>query len=266
MDLIKLINKANYNLQKRFPSRFEPITPSDVESVYSRQLLSIESDAKTTKGSKNGYLTGVLYLAPSNISGINTCPAASKGCSSACLFEAGRGVMWPVFKARVIKTIAYYADKKRFEAAINESIRKLKVKAHNKGMTPIVRLNGTSDIMWDKVSTIIQDNSDVQFYDYTKITARFNMKLPNNYDLTYSLHETNKDAIMRIVQGGGRVAVVFRHELPDSYWNVGVVNGDDTDLRFLDPTNCIVGLKAKGPAKNDQSGFVLDKYTDIKAA
>jgi hypothetical protein len=253
------LNKANGNLFKRFGKRHKHlITLDDIERVYGRNLFSIEADAKTTKGSSNGYLTGILYLAPSNISGINTCPAASKGCAEACLFEAGRGVMYPVFRARVIKTLAFYLDPERFEAALNESIRQLKVKAKNKDMIPIVRLNGTSDILWDKRTKVIQNHPDIQFYDYTKLSARFKGDLPPNYDLTFSLHETNHHLALRVLRSGGRVAVVFRDDLPETYWGFTVIDGDKTDLRFLDPHGVIVGLKAKGPAKSDKSGFVQD--------
>lgn len=266
MTLDKLIEKANNNLTLRFGDRHDKeITASCVEAVYSRQQLSIEADAKTRKGSKMGHLTGVLYLAPSNISGINTCPAASQGCTAACLFEAGRGVMYPVFRARVIKTLAFYSDTPRYVASLNESIRKLKVKALNKNMIPIVRLNGTSDILWDKKTDLIQSHPDIQFYDYTKIAARFKMERPANYDLTFSLHETNADQAQDVLKQGGRVAVVFRDKLPESFWGVPVVDGDETDLRFLDPSGVVVGLKAKGDAKRDTSGFVQDpSQNDIK--
>ena len=59
------------------------------------------------------------------------------------------------------------------------------------------------------------------------------------------------------------VAVVFRDKIPKSYKGYEVIDGDDSDLRFLDKfksweTGGIVGLKAKGPAKKDKSGFVVD--------
>ena len=37
-----------------------------------------------------------------------------------------------------------------------------------------------------------------------------------------------------------------------------VINGDKTDMRFKDPVGVIVGLKAKGKARKDTSGFVID--------
>jgi len=51
------------------------------------------------------------------------------------------------------------------------------------------------------------------------------------------------------------VAVVF-DRLPEEYMGKPVFNADDTDLRFLDPKGVILGLKAKGRAKKDTSGFV----------
>ena len=254
-----MIKKANENLQKLFgPRHDKPITAQCIEAVYTRQVLSIESDSKTTKGSKKGYLTGVLYLAPAKISGINTCPAASKGCEAACLFTAGRGVMYPVFRARVVKTLALFLDRHRFFDTIQASINKLKTKAKNKSMVPIVRLNGTSDLAFEKFSDIIQNNSDLQFYDYTKRENRlFSSKKPKNLDLTFSLAENNHKTAQDVLQKGGRVAAVFREIVPKKYWDIKTVDGDSTDLRFLDPANCIVGLKAKGRAKKDTSGFVL---------
>lgn len=261
----KLIEKANNNLRLIFGTRHDkPITTECIEQVYSRQQLGIEADAKTRKGSSNGYLTGVLYLAPANVSGVNTCPAASEGCREACLFTAGRGVMYPVFRARIAKTLAFYSDKPRYINTLQESIRKLKVKAKNKNMIPVVRLNGTSDILWDKITNLIQDNSDIQFYDYTKFSKRFEETLPANYDLTFSLSEDNLDKAKEVLANGGKVAAVFREELPETFLGFEVINGDKTDLRFTDKPNVVVGLKAKGKAKQDQSGFVQD--TSLKAA
>lgn len=259
IDRKTILDKANANLKTKFGNRHDkPITLDCIESAYHRNAFSIEADAKTRKGASKGYMTGILYLAPANISGINTCPGSSHGCRSACLFTAGRGVMYPVFRARVIKTLAFYFDRGRYISTINKSIKSLKTKAKNKGMTPIVRLNGTSDLLWEKVSQIITSHPDIQFYDYTKISARFKMRLPENYDLTFSLHEANKSQALEVLKNGGRVAIVFRNEIPEVFWDYPVIDGDKTDLRFLDPKGCIVGLKAKGDAKRDTSGFVQE--------
>jgi hypothetical protein len=50
-----------------------------------------------------------------------------------------------------------------------------------------------------------------------------------------------------------------KHEIPAGLTYLGrpVINGDADDLRFLDPVGVFVGLKAKGLAKKDTTGFVI---------
>lgn len=264
MDKKAILKKANDNLKKIFGAKkHKRITFKDIDAVYSRNIFAVEQDAKTRKGSKNGYLTGVMYLAPSDVSSINTCPAASAGCKAACLFTAGRGVMYPVFRQRIVKTLAFYFDRPRFIETVKKSIKSVVTKAKNKGMTPVIRLNGTSDIMWDKITDIMQVYSDTQFYDYTKIWQRFTLDRPSNYHLTFSFSESNADQVQKVLTLGGNVATVFRNDLPSEFLGYKVIDGDATDLRFLDGSGdngqgLIVGLKAKGKAKNDASGFVKD--------
>ena len=104
-----------------------------------------------------------------------------------------------------------------------------------------------------------------QFYDYTKNYTRFNKVLPSNYHLTFSRSEINHEIAMDILSKGHNVAMVF-DKLPETYNGYKVVNGDETDLRFLDEKNVIVGLKYKkitgkgGAEKNKealQNGFVV---------
>jgi len=257
--MINLIDKVNESLSSQFGVKHRPITQADIESVYARQVLSIQADAKTKKGLKKGYLTGILYLAPADLSGVNICPKASQGCRAACLFSAGRGRFYSVNRARIVKTLAYHLDRARFIDTLKKSIRSLIVKAENKGLTPAVRLNGTSDILWEQVSDIIQTFPTIIFYDYTKISARLFRPIPVNYTLTFSLSESNdRDAILALSRGVN-VATVFSGPLPAQYMGRPVIDGDITDLRFLDPKDrqgLIVGLKAKGAAKEDRSGFV----------
>jgi hypothetical protein len=109
---------------------------------------------------------------------------------------------------------------------------------------------------------ILQEFPQVQFYDYTKVFKRMEMyckgQMPSNYHLTYSLNEDNKDLAFEVLKMKGNISAVFRNYLPTKYEGYQVVNGDESDLRFLDKKNCIVGLIAKGDAKKDSSGFVLD--------
>jgi hypothetical protein len=227
----------------------------------SLKLLGINADAKTSKGTKFGYLTGILYLAPANISGFEVCPSRSEGCTAACLFTAGRGAYDNVKDARVRKTQLLFKNRAEFLAILDNDIRLLKVKAAKKGMVPCVRLNGTSDLGWEGIAReLMQKHPDVQFYDYTKVLGRMlrflEGKFPSNYHLTFSKSESNDADVLQVLQNGGNVAVVFKN-MPVQYNGYNVVDGDASDLRFLDSTNVIVGLKAKGKARKDTSGFVV---------
>lgn len=254
----RILDNANANLKTLYPDRYTPITFDDIEKVYKRNVLGIQADAKTRKGTGKGYLTGIMYFAPAKLSGIEVCPARSAGCAAACLFSAGRGRFYSITRARMIKTLAFHLDRPRFVATIKKSIASLLVKARNKGLTPVVRLNGTSDILWERVTNIMQVFPNVQFYDYTKIAKRFLFDIPKNYHLTFSVSETNDTDAQFVLAKGGSIAAVFRKELPAKLWGYPVTNGDETDLRFLDKRGTVVGLKAKGKAKQDSTGFVRD--------
>src|SRR5579872_4915209 len=112
---------------------------------YWNRILGIESDAKTTKGTKKGFLTGILYLAPNNLSGVmNTCACASPGCVTACLFTAGRAAFTPAIRdARIRKTRYMVTDQYAFLASIAHDIEILKRRALKRGLFPAVRINGT---------------------------------------------------------------------------------------------------------------------------
>lgn len=235
-----------------------------------KHLLNIDQNPKTIKGQKYGFMTGVLYLAPSTLSGRNTCAMADvAGCAAACLNTAGRGAFSNVQKARIAKTEYYFSDRAGFMANLAADIKLLAKKAAARGLVPLVRLNGTSDIKWENVPltiagvdypNIMAAFPDIQFYDYTKISNRDN--LPANYDLTFSYsgvpqYQTYvKQAIIK----GMRVAVVFRSRaaIPESFLGLQCVDGDDSDIRHIDPAGVIVALYAKGKARRDNSGFVVD--------
>ncbi len=226
-----------------------------------KSLLSVSADAKTRKGESRGYLTGILYLAPSDISGRNVCPFASPACHAACLYSAGRGAFSNVQRSRIEKTKAYFANKALFLSTLGDNISALIAKSTKESMRPAVRLNGTSDIAWER-SGLMDQFPAVPFYDYTKNPLRFAQflagKLPKNYRLTFSRSETNEAQCLEFLAKGGNVSVVFRKSLPATWNGYPVVNGDETDLRFLDPRGVVVGLVAKGKAKADVSGFVVD--------
>ena len=228
----------------------------------SKKLLNIDNNAKTIKGQKYKYMTAILYLAPSWVSGFNTCAMASIGCKASCLNKAGRGQMGSVQLGRINKTKWYFLERESFldqlRIEINRHIRRCK----NKGFKAAVRLNGTSDIDWN-IHGLYEEFKQVKFYDYSKIYKRalkyVKKEYPKNYHLTYSLNEDNKPQAKYILKRGGNVSAVFRtKKLPKRFLNYKVFNGDKSDLRFNDPKNVIIGLYAKGRALKDNTGFVQD--------
>ena len=231
------------------------------------KLLTL-GNTKTTKGEAQGYLTFILHLAPSTLSGYNTCPSASAGCASACLNTAGRGRFTRTQEARIRKTRFFFEHRSVFMKQLVKDVEAAIRKAGREGMTPVFRLNGTSDIRWETVPVegfrnIMEKFPQVQFYDYTKIYKRalkwLNGEYPKNYHLTYSLNEDNKKEAFDILNKGGNISAVFRNKkLPKIYNGFKVINADLSDLRFKDKKNSIAGLYAKGKARYDNSGFVLD--------
>lgn len=232
---------------------------------WKTRLLTVEN-AKTSKGESLGYITGILYLAPADESveygGKNLCPFASRGCAAACLFSAGRGRFEKVRKARIAKTLHYVHNNEEFMNNLRNSIKRIVRLAKRSNAKPCIRLNGTSDILWERTG-IMAEFPDVQFYDYTKSPKRaFDYDrglLPANYHLTFSRSEENGDVVAEVIADTQtNVAVVFATKnLPETYMGLKVIHGANHDLRFLDEKGVIVGLKAKGKAKKDTSGFVV---------
>lgn len=222
--------------------------------------LSIGADAKTVKGQKKGVLTGILYLAPHTLGGGKSlCPFSTAGCRAVCLYSAGRGAFTNVQTARIRKTKEFLADPVAFCDKLAEDIRALVKQAKAKGMVPAVRLNGTTDIEWERFN-IIQRFPDVQFYDYTKWPPTQRKNLPPNYQLTYSFSEATHSPEWAAAWQARKVntAVVFHKTLPDEFV-VGdkrrkVIDGDESDLRFTDPKGVVVGLKTKGKARPAEFG------------
>jgi len=154
-------------------------------------LMNVGADAKTVKGEKIGVMTGIMYLAPHKLSGINVCPMAElAGCVSACLNTAGRGRMSGTQQARVNRTQWFHEDKPAFLRRLRKDMNSVIRKASRAGMTPMFRLNGTSDIRWElEAPELFNEYSDYQFYDYTKLPNR--RDLPANYHLTFSYSGSN---------------------------------------------------------------------------
>ena len=269
--------------------------------------LLTTGNPKILKGTEQGYLTSILHLSPSTLSGYNTCPSASAGCKSACLNTAGRGGMLKVGettndiqRSRIARTRMFFEDRTRFLDILRKEITAAIRLADKHKLTPVFRLNGTSDIRWENYG-IIEAFPTTQFYDYTKLPNR--RALPSNYHLTFSRSESNEHYIPHVIENGMNVAVVFRKDgakvkriytlaeqlankekrekmmanrdpnrpkkpyvprkvdlswVPSTFYGRPVYHGDNSDLRFLDPKGSVVALLAKGNAKYDTSGFIVD--------
>jgi len=243
------------------------------------KLLSV-GNPKVLKGIKQGYNTYILHLAPANLSGYETCPKRTIGCTSACLNTAGRGGMFKkgettntIQKARIRKAKMFFENRAEFMADLVKDIELAIKQSEKKGLIPVFRLNGTSDLSFEKYEVIRNGKlyrnifsafADNTFYDYTKILGRKIANIPN-YSLTFSAADGNDNDVAKAITQGYNIATVFGIKktlpMPDSYLGLPVFNGDESDLRFLDPKQVIVGLYAKGKAKKDETGFV--KYPTI---
>jgi hypothetical protein len=244
-------------------------------------LFNVDANPKTVKGQKLGYITAVLYMAPYKLSGINLCAMAEiAGCIHACLNTAGNPAYAKTKETGRLNKARYFIENEiEFMQQMAREIFREYNKAIDKGFNFIVRPNGTTDIRWENINVTVDAKlskkinkpvgiyqnimalfPEIQFYDYTKISNR--KDIPVNYDITFSYSGILKyqPFVDQAIKNGLRVAVVFRdkNKIPTTFKGLPVVSGDDSDLRPLDPQGVIVALYAKGKAKKDYSGFVVD--------
>lgn len=245
--------------------------PTNMFSRLPEKLLGLDTNAKTVKGERYGVKTAILYLTPADASGAQLCPMAELArCKTPCLFTAGRGAMSNVMLSRLRKTLYFLQHREAFMLQLSGEIAQLQSKAQRQGFKLLVRLNGTSDIRFENIPVqgfrnIMEAFPDVQFYDYTKIANRRNV--PANYDLTFSYSgaPAYQPFVQRAIANGERIAVVFRNRAivdrmlsnGETFLGLPVVDGDDSDIRHVDPRGAVVALYAKGKARQDTSGFVV---------
>lgn len=252
------------------------------------KLLTVDGQPKTSKGEARGYLTAVMHLAPHTLAGRgNVCAHASPECIRACLNTAGLGGILAgsldeirarttaskIQLARIARTDRFFTDNDQFLNDLANEIGAHVRRAATLGMIPCVRLNGTSDIPWERVAPrLFREFAHVIFYDYTKYPwqKRPDAALPANYSLVMSYSGHNADACVDALQNGRNVATVFAvkkgEPLPKRFGEWPVIDGDETDLRFLDPRACIVGLRAKGRARTDTTSpfIVRAPFTSVQ--
>jgi hypothetical protein len=234
-------------------------------------LLSVDSDPKTAKSNKSGlgYYTAILYLAPHAIGGYNVCASAGN-CVEPCLHTSGN----PAYQktkdsARLARKLLFFKDRELFFTLLFAELQAFVNKCKKYGLKPCVRLNGTSDIVWERVATwVFHTFPEITFYDYTKHAKRMRAGwvLPSNYSLTFSRDGAKNELdCIETLKNGKNVAICFstsrKGALPEYWKGFAVLDGDKTDLRFLDykgVEGVVIGLRAKGRARGDNSGFVVE--------
>lgn len=228
------------------------------------------TNTKTKKSDLNSnFLTGTVQLSPWKLSGKNFCAFATKGCIKGCLFTAGRGSFSNVQKARLRRSRLFIEDREAFFDQLSNDIKRLQRKATREGKKVCIRLNAISDLPFHNIkfkgySSIMEAFPELIFYDYSKDYRRMFSALPSNYDITFSYSEkTTVEEVNQIIESGKNVAVVFRSSIPKTWMGHRVINGELTDLRFMDEKGVIVALVAKGKARKDTTGFVVD-YSEIR--
>ena len=269
-----------------------PVNGVDSSSIgfipNQNKLIAVNSSVKVAKGIKKKYDTGIIYLSPywSFDGSNNLCPSASPGCRSTCLVTSGQLKNPTPKQAQLDKTNYWLSNPNGFLSQAHKEIESLVNTHSKKGANNLtIRLNGTSDIPFEKksytydgkrYSSLMDAFPNVQFYDYTKIYDRLG-NTPKNYHLTFSASEINTELWNKALKRGFQVAMVFGSQpgktsrstglyiknpqaLPKVYQGYKVVDGDNTDLTFLQPNGVIIGLRMKGKAENDTTGFVKRDY------
>lgn len=231
---------------------------------YKKPKNLLSKGTTNSKTAKNSLDTFILYLAPYNLNakGQNLCPKASNGCAAACLYSAGRGKFSNVQQSRINKANYYVFDRFNFLAQLSDEIDAINKKAQKKGEKVAIRLNGTSDLPFYEMLNADKRNwGNVIFYDYTKIAKKAVKHLQSpNYHVCFSLNEENKKEAFDLLKLGVNIAAVFKSDLPKKYQGFEVVNGDEHDMTMVFNKGKILGLKAKGDAKKDTTGFVITDY------
>lgn len=227
------------------------------------KYLNVGNNAKTIKSDALGkYLTGILYLAPADTSGFNVCAEHTDGCADSCLFTAGFGRATSIQEYRIARTLEFFNNRKQFIADLCKDIEALIRKTEKLSLKPAVRLNGTSDLYWEKLAPELFQYTEVMFYGYTKVKTRYRDflegKMLKNTYYTFSRSELNEKHCLNVLEKYPKATVAIVTDSKPKTWNgYKCIDGDQHDLRFLDKPNSIITLIPKGKAKKDKTGFVI---------
>lgn len=270
--------------------------------TYFPRLFSTDS-AKAAKASGYGYLNAIHYMAPATLGGAgNMCSHYTIACFLNCLgWQSGQASMVKdldndtnnVRESRKLKAQLFMKDRANYMNRLARDIIALDRRAMRESLKLCVRLNGSSDLRFERISFeidvktskalaayygLLEDCAidatyyagrkftlpalfpEIQFVDYTKNPNRLG-NAPDNLDLTLSYSVENSADCVKALMAGHNVAMIFDGGLPDRFAGFPVIDGDKHDLRHLDPKGGhIVGLTPKGRrAKLDQTGFIIRK-------
>ena len=264
------------------------------------RIFSMDS-AKAIKANAYGYVNAIHYMAPYDVAGVgNLCPMSSAGCRALCLgLWSGQAGMVKdqtdtttqgnnVRASRIQKAQRFMTDRAGYLLDFVRAIDNAQIRARRQRRKLCVRPNGATDVAYEGIRFTIARNAKgkamsvtlggigalnifehypaIQFVDYTKIAHRFRRALPANYSLTLSRSEANESECVAALRNGHNVAIVFAGTKPQTWHGFQVIDGDQHDLRHLDPKGVVVGLSPKGlKAKRDTSGFVLRDYQEVSA-
>lgn len=268
---------------KTLGEALNPNTGRELEQLPAYRIPKnlLSKGSTNAKTSKNSLDTFILYLAPAtqNSKGADLCPYRSKGCTAACLFTAGRGKFGSVKDARINRTEYLLADSQAFLAQLTLELKAINKRYLKKGQTAAIRLNGTSDrdfiyLLKKKCGLDALQLEALVFYDYTKDHHRVKRYKGTDYVLTYSRAEDNELQALEVLKNNGIVSAVFADSLPAIYKGFQVIDGDESDDQMINikrylsnkgGKGLILGLKAKGDAKKDTTGFVITEHLNNEA-
>lgn len=244
------IKEARLLAEDRFNSGWRP-----------QRLLGAEN-VKLKKAEKMNWRGLGLSLAPSDHSGYEVCASRSPQCAKHCIFTSGRGVFPKTMVGRILRTIWFFRDRAGFIDRLYHEI--------DRNRDAAIRLNVFSDLMWERqFPDLFATFPQVQFYDYTKHFNRMFRARPDNYHLTFSLTESNAAQARQVLAAGSNVAAVLKN-LNGTLFGFPIIDGDEHDLRFLDPVGVVVGLHPKGSLKKHPGAgmvYVPDRtLTSLEAA
>ena len=186
-----------------------------------QRFFSVDSP-KAVKAQKYGWLNAINYMAPHRLAGAgNLCPNASAGCIALCLGEhSGNAALYPaVLKSRIAKAQLLMRDRQAFLKEMTAGIRRGRTTAQHQKLKLCVRLNGATDIAWERLAPqIFADNADLQFVDYTKSPKRAlehaRGQLPANYHLTFSRTRDKRIRLPARARGGWKRRGRLRRRIP----------------------------------------------------